>query len=237
MVEVLRACALALRSLGRPAVLWQGLWPPLVALALWSAIAAVLWKPAHGALVDLLPDVPWQGTVGWLTDFVAHIALLLALAPFVYFTAILLVAAFALPRMMTIVAAADYADVEQRGTGAFWGSVGNTLAAGVIFVIGWLATLPLLFVPGGLFVIPLAWTAWLNQRTFRFDALAVHATPGERRAIVAGYRGRLYLAGLPTALAAHVPLANLLAPAFTALVYVHLCLAALRRQRQESVQP
>jgi hypothetical protein len=42
-----------------------------------------------------------------------------------------------------------------------------------------------------------------------------------------------YVAGLGTAAAAHVPLANLLAPALTALVFVHLGLAALRRQRQE----
>jgi CysZ protein len=42
-----------------------------------------------------------------------------------------------------------------------------------------------------------------------------------------------YMAGLATAAAAYVPLLNLLAPAFAALVFVHLGLAALRRRRQE----
>ena len=41
------------------------------------------------------------------------------------------------------------------------------------------------------------------------------------------------MAGLATAAAAYVPLLNLLAPAFAALVFVHLGLAALRRRRQE----
>jgi uncharacterized protein involved in cysteine biosynthesis len=41
------------------------------------------------------------------------------------------------------------------------------------------------------------------------------------------------MAGLGTAAAAHVPLLNLLAPAFAALVFVHLGLATLRRRRQQ----
>jgi uncharacterized protein involved in cysteine biosynthesis len=45
-------------------------------------------------------------------------------------------------------------------------------------------------------------------------------------------RRSFYTAGLATAAAAHLPLVNLLVPAFTALVFVHLGLAALRRQRQ-----
>jgi uncharacterized protein involved in cysteine biosynthesis len=77
------------------------------------------------------------------------------------------------------------------------------------------------------------WGSWLNQRTFRFDALAEHATRAEMQALIAENRHRFYIAGLGTAAAAHVPLLNLLAPAFAALVFVHLGLAALRRQRQE----
>jgi uncharacterized protein involved in cysteine biosynthesis len=96
--------------------------------------------------------------------------------------------------------------------------------------------MPLLLVPGGFVVLPIIWAAWLNQRTFRFDALADHATAEERRAIIAEARGPLYLAGFLTALLAHVPLLNLLAPAFTALVYVHLCLAALRRPRSGEIK-
>jgi uncharacterized protein involved in cysteine biosynthesis len=95
--------------------------------------------------------------------------------------------------------------------------------------------MPLLLVPGGFVVLPIVWAGWLNQRTFRFDSLADHATPEERRTITAGARGPLYLAGFVTALMAHVPLLNVLAPAFTALVYVHLCLAALRRQRSGEI--
>jgi uncharacterized protein involved in cysteine biosynthesis len=93
--------------------------------------------------------------------------------------------------------------------------------------------LPLLLIPGALLVLPLLWGTWLNQRTFRFDALAEHATRAEMQRLIAENRSRFYLAGLGTAAAAQLPLLNLLAPAFAALVFVHLGLAALRRQRQQ----
>jgi len=231
MADVLCALALALRSLLRPAVLWQSLWPPLAALAVWIAIAARLWTPAKAWLVARLPELPWH-ELGGLTDWLAPFGLLLALAPFVYFTAVLLVAGFALPRMMAVVSRQDYPGIERRGENAVRGSIANTLWAGLVFLVGWLLSLPLLLVPGALVVVPLGWAAWFNQRTFRFDALVEHATRAELKALVAAQRGRLYLAGFATALLAHVPLLNLLAPALTALVYVHLCLAALARQRE-----
>jgi uncharacterized protein involved in cysteine biosynthesis len=93
--------------------------------------------------------------------------------------------------------------------------------------------LPLLLIPGALLVLPLLLSSWLNQRTFRFDALAEHATQSEMQILVREHRKRFYMAGLATAAAAYVPLLNLLAPAFAALVFVHLGLAALRRRRQE----
>jgi uncharacterized protein involved in cysteine biosynthesis len=127
----------------------------------------------------------------------------------------------------------DYPDVARYGSAAaaFWGSLWNTLAAGAIFVLGWLATLPLLLVPGGLLVLPLLWSAWLNQRTFRYDVLAEHATAEERSRLIDRARGRFRVAGFASALVAHVPVVNLLAPAFGALLFTHLGLSALRQLR------
>ena len=115
----------------------------------------------------------------------------------------------------------------------FWASLRNTLAAGAIFLCASLALLPLLLIPGMLLVLPLLAAAWLNQRTFRFDALAEHATAAELRRIVGDNRRAFWLAGLVSAGASYLPLVNLLAPAFTALVFVHLGLGALRRLRQQ----
>lgn len=223
----------AARDLLRPEMLWHALWPPLLALALWSGVAYFAWMPVSEWIVTQLPEWSW---LSWLGAWLAHIAVLFVFAPLVYFTALLLVAVFALPRMMTLVAARDYPDVSRQGSvsAALWGSLANTLVAGVIFIVGWLVSLPLLLIPGAILVLPIFWAAWLNQRAFRFDALAEHAQPAEITALIQREKGKLYTAGLISALLAHVPLLNLFSLAFTALLFVHLCLGALRRLRSEN---
>lgn len=232
MSEVLRACFLASRDLLRPGMLLQALWPPLASLFVWALVARAIWAPARERLQASFPDWSWL-TQGWLADWVANIFLLMGFAPLVYFTTLMLLAAFALPRMMAIVADSDYPDIVRQGRGALWGSIVNTLVAGSLFVIGWLLTLPFILIPGVLLVMPFFWLAWINQRTFRFDALAEHATPPERSRIVREARTPLYMAGGISALLAHVPIVNFLAPAWTALLFVHLCLMRLRLERRE----
>lgn len=232
MNEVVAAFTKSLRDLTRAEVLWQLLWPALAALVLWLVLGVALWADGVSLMARIVPELPWSGWE-WVSRWAAVFLLLAAFAALVYLTAIFLVAMFALPRLINLVAARDYPDLGRHGENVFWGSLMNTLVVGAIFVVGSLGTLPLLLIPGVLLVLPLFWSSWLNQRTFRFDALAEHATRSEMRRLVAENRRRFYIAGLGTAALAYVPLANLLAPAFTALVFVHLGLAALRRQRQE----
>ncbi|MCF8197629.1 MAG: EI24 domain-containing protein [Sulfuritalea sp.] len=231
MQDVFTALARSLRDLARSQVLWQAIWPPLVALVFWAAVGVAIWAHGVALMANIVPQLPWSGWE-WVAHWAGVFLLLAGFAALTYFTAVLLVAVFALPRLINLVAAHHYPDLGRHGENVFWGSLLNTLVVGTIFVVGSLVTLPLLLIPGALLVLPLFWGAWLNQRTFRFDALAEHATASEMRSLVQGNRGPFYLAGLATAGVAHLPLINLLAPAFAALVFVHLGLAALRRQRQ-----
>lgn len=232
MLEVFAAFTRSLRDLTRSDVLWQALWPPLAALLLWIVIGFAVWNHGVALMEGIVPQLPWSGWE-WVAQWAAVFLLLAAFASLTYITAILLVAVFALPHLINLVAAHDYPDLGRHGENVFLGSLGNTLGAGAIFIAGCVVMLPLLLIPGALLVLPLLWGAWLNQHTFRFDAVAEHATRGEMRRLIAENRSRFYMAGLGTAAAAQVPLLNLLAPAFAALVFVHLGLAALRRQRRQ----
>jgi CysZ protein len=222
----------AARDLLRPDIMFHALWPPALTFLLWSVIAWFAWQPMAAWIVAELPDWSW---LNWLGPSLAHVAVFFVFAPLVYLTVLLLVAVFALPRMMTLIALRDYPDVSRRGSAsaALWGSIANTVAAGGIFVAGWLVTLPLLLIPGVILVLPLFWAAWLNQRAFRFDALAEHALPAERAVLFRRARGSLYLGGLVGALVAHVPVFNLLALSYTAVLFVHLCLSSLRELRNQ----
>ena len=229
---LMEALVRAGRDLLRPTLLFHVVWPPLAAFLLWSVVAWFAWLPAAGWIVTQLPDWSW---LDWFGPWLAHVAVFLVFAPLIYVTALLFIAAFALPRMMAIVAARDYPDVSRQGSpqAAVWGSVWNTLVAGTIFIAGWLVSLPLLLIPGALFVLPLFWSAWLNQRAFRFDALAEHALPTERETLFHRERGNLFAGGLASALAGYIPIVHVLAPGFAALLFVHLCLAALRDLRKQ----
>jgi hypothetical protein len=230
-VTVAIASLRAIRDFGRGDIFLQALWPPLASFFGWAIVAWFTWAPLSAWVVANLPPWPW---LAWLGPWLVPVIVLLLFAPLVYVTTLLLIGAFALPKMMAIVAARDYPKVSRRGTpaAALWGSLGNTLVTGLIFVIGWMVSLPLLLVPGGMLVLPLLWGAWVNQRAFRFEALAEHATASERAELVRRERSRFWAAGLVSALAAQVPVANLLAPAFAALLFTHLGLSALARLRE-----
>jgi CysZ protein len=227
---MLQSILKTLRDMMRADILWQVLWPPLVSLAAWAGVAWLSWQPLSGWLLANLPEWSW---LDWLGPYLVHVVLLFAFAPLIYLTTVLLVATFSLPRMMAIVAARDYPDLSRYGSAsaAFWGSLANSLVAAALFVVGWLLTLPLLLIPGVLLVLPLLWAAWLNQRMFRYDVLAEHASAQERALLFKQRRSDFWLAGLVSAAAAHVPIANVMAPAFGALLFVHTGLAALRDLR------
>ena len=84
-------------------------------------------------------------------------------------------------------------------------------------------------------LLPLFWMAWLNRRTFAYDALAIHASHAEWQAFRRQRATSLLLLGGLMALLTHVPLLGLFAPSLAALAYIHFCLEGLRRFRRGAV--
>ena len=71
----------------------------------------------------------------------------------------------------------------------------------------------------------------LDQRLFRYDAIAEHASATEMAALFKQERGGWWGLGLLTGFVQFVPLLNLLGPVFAALAFIHFGLARLARQR------
>jgi CysZ protein len=238
MTNILRAFGLALRSLTQRGVLWHLLWPALLALALWLGMGIWLWLPVVEGLMEWIIGLPWLGD--WLSTSAlgsaavlvfVQILLALLLVPLIYVTAALLVAAIGLPLMLERVARRDYADLELRRGGSNLGSVLNACKAGLLFVLGFVLTLPLWLIPGVGLVLSVLLTAWLNQRAFTYDALMLHADREELARLPRSLKGATFGLGAGSALFAYVPLVNLFAPAFCGLAFVHFMLEALRRDR------
>ena len=140
-----------------------------------------------------------------------------------------------MPLLLEHLAATDYPDLARLGKDSLLASTWNSVRAALLFIIGWVLTLPLWLIPGMGLLLPLLWMAWLNRRTFAYDALSLHATQEEWQHLRRQRANVLIWLGLVMALLTHVPLLGLFAPSLAALAYIHFCLEALRRLRQGAI--
>jgi len=230
--EVIQALVRTLGTLARPRVWLLLVGPAVAALMVWLGLTIFLLDGLIATFIDY-PPMSWLTGWGaaWLAKLLAALGGWVLILAGAYVTAILLSAVFILPLLLNHLAASDYPELARMGKDSVTASTWNSVSAALLFVAGWLLTLPLWLVPGLGLVLPFFWMAWLNRRTFAYDALAVHATDVEWRQLRARHAAPLLLLGGLLALFAHVPLLGLLAPSLAAIAYIHYCLEALRRVR------
>lgn len=236
MGDVMLALGRTLASLKQGKVWLYVLIPAVFSLLL--SIALAIW--ALGWVVQQMMDYPpmtllvgW-GLV-WLANILAYLGGWMAIFAIAYLTASLLAAIVIMPLLLKHLSAGEYRDVAAMGKDSFVAAAVNSVLASILFVVGWLATIPLWLIPGFSLLVPLILMGWLNRRTFAYDALSMHATAGEWQEIRGRQKAPLFMLGLTMALLAHVPVVGLLVPALAALAFVHYGLEALRRSRGGAV--
>jgi CysZ protein len=193
-----------------------------------------------GGLVEQMlhyPPMSWLIGWGmaWLALPLAYIGGLMAIFAAAYLTASLLAAILIMPLLLKHLSETEYRDVAAMGKDSFVAATVNSLFASILFIAGWLLTLPLWLIPGLPLILPMLLMAWYNRRTFAYDALSMHATEAEWAALQQRAKAPMFMLGLSMALLAHVPVLGLLVPALAALSFVHYGLEALRRSRGGAV--
>jgi hypothetical protein len=236
LAEVILALRRSLATLGSGRVWLYLLAPAIVAVIAMVGLSVALLERLIALFVEQ-PPLRWIAAWGalWLAELLAGLCGWLLILSASYLVALLLAAIIVLPLLLNHLAATDYPDLARQGRDSLVASTWNSVAAALLFIAGWLLTLPFWLVPGAALLLPLFWMGWLNRRTFAFDALAAHATRDEWRELRRAQAAPLLLLGLSLALLAHVPFLGLLAPSFAALAYIHFGLEALRRLRQGAV--
>jgi len=232
LADVVLALMRSFASLRRGRIWLYVLAPALFSLVLWVALA--VW--GLGLLVEwLLGNPPMTLLIGWglawLATVLAYTGAWMAIFAGAYLTTSLLAAIVIMPLMLKQLAEADYRDVAPMGKDSFTAAAVNSIFASILFIVGWLLTLPLWIIPGLSLILPLLLMAWLNRRTFAYDALSMHATEVEWQSLRGQHKGSMFMLGLTMALLAHIPIIGLLVPALAALSFVHYGLETLRRSR------
>jgi hypothetical protein len=236
-MSVLGALGYGLINLLHPRMLWLMVWPMLVSLAIWGTLALVFWTQLAFRLAQLLNQ--WvlgiaRIELGDLATFLANVALLLLFVPLVYLTALFILGAFGMQKMVDHVATRSFPQLERRHGGGTAGSVWNALVAFFGMLLLFAISLPLWLIPVLWPVITLAILTWVNQRLLRYDALAEHADAAEMARVFRSHRGPLLVLGFLLALAAYVPFVGFIGPVVFGLAFIRYLLGALIELRYEA---
>ena len=184
-MNVLGALGYGLINAFHPRMLWLMVWPMLVSLVIWGAVAVVAWMRLAMSLAAILKEwlEPALGFIrldfGDATLIAAHVILFLLFVPLVYVTALFILGVFGMQKMVDYVAERSFPQLRAPARRKRSGQhrqrplrIGGDARAFVL-------SLPLWLIPPLWPLIPLVILTWGNQRLLRYDALAEHADKAE----------------------------------------------------------
>ncbi|OZI46239.1 hypothetical protein CEK29_04985 [Bordetella genomosp. 5] len=238
--RIAQAFKCALVSQCHPNMLFAVLLPFLIALVGANLLLWLFWSPLTDWLRleagqwETVNDVDaWLVSVGlfslkiWLVPVIAAAILL----PVSGILGLVIAAIFVMPLVLRHVDKREYTGLARLGTNATAVSVWNAIWVGVVFAIGWLFTLPFWLIPPMALILSVFWWAFAFSRMLRVDALVEHATPTERRLLIKQRNGGFWIIGFILALINLIPPAWIILPVYSALVYAHYGLQALKELR------
>ncbi|MGA2550505.1 MAG: EI24 domain-containing protein [Burkholderiaceae bacterium] len=223
-----------------PRMLWLALWPFLLALLFWGAVGFWFRDEALSALHDVIFGLELTRWVEALFRFFGLEGLVLFLVPILYgflllaltiVTALLVIGIAMMPTVVGHVASRQYPGLVRLHGGSFFVSASNAVFSTVLFLLGWIITMPLWLILPLAVLLPWFWWAWLSMRILRYDSLAQHASAEERRILYHKHRIGYFAIGLATSALNFVPPLFFLAPIFSGIGFTHyslLCLGELR---------
>ncbi|MDX3907151.1 MAG: EI24 domain-containing protein [Pigmentiphaga sp.] len=230
----------ALVSQFRPPMLLALLLPFAVALAGAIILVWLFWTPLtewlqatlfSWSVVDQLDSMLVAVGIASLKLWLIPVVATLILLPLSGILGLVVAAVLIMPLVLRHLDRRDYPGLARRGRDATLTSVWNALWVTTVFVLGWLFTMPLWLLPPLAILLPIAWWMFAFTRMLRLDSMVEHASPDERRILLARHNRGYWTLGLICALVNLLPPAWFLLPVFSALLFSHFSLEALRRLR------
>lgn len=235
LVFVTRVFWRSLATVRNPA-LWKLLAIPVaIAIGALIILLATALQPLATQFLGMAPAT-WLIGIGWtgMADIFAWVAAWLMLFAISYGLAALVSGLLIVSRLTDWLGRTTYPQLRRHGSDRTLQSAWVSGLATIVYLGGWLFTLPLWLVPGLAFVLPVGWLAWFNARTLSFDALTNYANDAELAAARQRFRGSFFVLGAVGALMAHIPILGFFAASFTALMFAVAALEALTLQRGQS---
>ena len=156
MNSVLLALGRSVSSLGRARVWLYLLVPTVLAVVAMTVLSLFLLDRLVATLLEQ-PPMSWVASWGaiWLAHLLASLGGWLVILSASYLLAVLLTAIVVMPLLLEYLARNDYGDVARLGRDSLTASTWNSVWAALLFILGWLVTLPMWLIPGLGLVLPL----------------------------------------------------------------------------------
>ncbi|MCC5026122.1 EI24 domain-containing protein [Burkholderia dolosa] len=214
MNDLLRSFVRAVASALHPRMLWLTLMPFVVSALFWGVVLWFSWQTLVDAARGALDGFVLTAALYRAFDAIGMSQLHAVVAPFVVvsltiplivLTVLLLIASLSMPVVVKHLSARQFAALEMKRGGTFFGSVFNSLGTALAGVVLLVVTIPLWLIPPFFALLPPLIWGWLTYRVMTYDALAQHASRDERRALVRRHRWPLIAVGIATGLLGTVP--------------------------------
>jgi len=212
----------AFRDILSPSVLGFILKVGLGSFLFWIVVLWVFWTPFERFVASYIAMIPWVGSWEWFQAGGAFLAALATGYALVIVTVSLLTSLFS-EKLLLKLAAREYPAIKPVGSAAIHRSVYYTIKASIVFLLLFLLTLPLIFIPvfGQLWMLWL-WSILLKEPTVYDVGSLFIPDPKElkRRGKKAG------LIALVAAAFNYIPFLNIFAPLFAQILFLHYLLGS-----------
>lgn len=171
------------------------------------------WEAMTSFITSYLAWIPWE----WLQTSGAKIVTL-GLAYMIFIVIVALLTSLYSEKLLIALAKKHYPSTHVIGTGNIHTSIFLTLKASLVFLLLFIVTLPLLFIPVfGQLVILYLWSILLKEPTI-YDVGALFIND---KTVLKEKRKNTRVLAMIAALFNYVPLANIFAPVFAQILFLH----------------
>jgi hypothetical protein len=236
--------------------------PLALSVLIWGAVLSLVLNPMLESIRDYFVAHDGFKTSGTLlarlglsaiNTVLGPLIAMWMLLPLVILTTLIFVATIAMPLISRHVGRRRFPELEERRGGSFLGSLWRSMSSFAVFVVLWIATLPLTAIPGASLLVHPLLLGWFTCRMLAYDALAGYADAQEILDIPRIHRWRLLAIGVIAGALGAIPGMLWLGSAwilhflpamallaiwlyvlvfiFAGLWFVHYCLDALSRNR------
>lgn len=189
----------------------------ILSFALSAILVWLFWGTLTAAVGSYLSWIPWE----WLQTTGAGIVNLL-LVYILFIIIVSLLTSLQSEKLLKRLIAKHYPEVTAEGTPSMTTSVLLTLKATGLFLILFLLTLPILFIPIlGQIVMLYLWSILINKPT-RYDVTALLSLDKQ------GTKKKSTILAMIASTFNYIPLLNLFTPVFAQILFLHFVLSSKR---------